>query len=236
MKIMYLLAVALVLSACMRFSDLHEEIKGSGKPGTETRSLANFTKIRLEGAMDVYVTQGASESARIEADDNLLKYITTDVSNNELEISSTESLESDNPIKVYVTVKSLTALNLEGSGTMVTQTPFNSREFGASIAGSGDINANITAEKLNASIAGSGNVILKGSANLASVSVAGSGDVKGYDLVAKTASVDIAGSGDCEVNATEQLTGNIMGSGSIYYHGDPKLNTSIMGSGDIKKK
>lgn len=235
MKNMYLLAATLLFSACMHV-DMQQEIRGSGKLSSETRSLGQFTKVRLEGAMDVYITQGATESARIEADDNLLKYITTDVSKNELEISTSESIESDNPVKVYVTVRSLTAMNLEGSGSMVTQVPFSSKEFVASIAGSGDIDANIKAEKLNASIAGSGDVKLKGSADLASVNVAGSGDVKGFDFVARTASVDIAGSGDCEVNAIEQLTGNIMGSGSIYYHGDPKLNTSIMGSGDIKKR
>jgi hypothetical protein len=236
MKIMYLLTAALVLSACVRFSELGEEIKGSGKQATETRTLANFSKISLEGDMDVYVTYGTTESARIEADDNLLKYITTKIEGNELVISSSEPIHSESPIKVYVTADDLAALSIAGSGKMVTQTPFTSKDFGASIAGSGDIDANIIAEKLSASVAGSGNVILKGSANLASVTVAGSGDVKGYNLVTKTASVDIAGSGNCELNTTEQLTGNIMGSGSIYYHGDPKLNRSIMGSGDIQKR
>jgi hypothetical protein len=237
MKIMYLLATTLLLSACVRFSDLDREtIKGSGKIATETRSLSGFSKISLEGDMEVYVSQGAGESVRIEADDNLLRYVTTKIEGNELVLSTSESLNSENPIKLYVTADDLTALSMAGSGKMITQTPFTAKDFSTSIAGSGDIDANIVAQKVSASIAGSGNVILKGSADLASVSVAGSGDVKGYNLIAKTASVDIAGSGNCELSASEQLTGNIMGSGSIYYHGDPKLNKSIMGSGDIKKK
>lgn len=235
MKIMYLLAATLLLSACVRFSDL-EQIKGSGKLATETRALTGFSKISLEGDMEVYVTQGATESVRIEADHNLLKHITTTIEGGELEISSNESLNSENPIKVYVTADDLSALRMAGSGKLITQTPFTSKDFSTSIAGSGSIAANIVAEKLTASIAGSGNVILKGTADLASVSVAGSGDVKGFDLITKTASVDIAGSGNCELSTTDQLTGNIMGSGSIYYHGDPKLNKSIMGSGDIQKK
>jgi hypothetical protein len=236
MKTMYLLAATLLLSACVRFGDLHDATKGSGTSATETRTVTGFTKISLEGAMDVFVTQGANESVRIEADDNLLKLITTDVSGGELELSSSESIDPVTPIKVYITARSLDGLSIAGSGKIVTETPFTTKDFDASIAGSGDIQANVIAEQIDASIAGSGNVILKGSTNSASVSVAGSGDVRGFDLAAKSASVDIAGSGDCEISASEQLTGNIMGSGSIYYKGDPKVMRSIMGSGDIHKK
>jgi hypothetical protein len=235
MKTMYLLAASLLLSACVHI-DMQQEIKGSGKQATETRTVKGFSKVSLEGDMDVYVTYGTSESVRIEADDNLLKYITTKIEGDELKIATSESIHSETPVKVYVTADDLAGLSMAGSGKMITQTPFTSKEFAASIAGSGDIDASITAEKLTASIAGSGDVKLKGSANIASVSVAGSGNVKGYDLTAKSASVDIAGSGNCELNTTDLLTGNIMGSGSIYYHGDPKLNSSIMGSGDIKKR
>lgn len=237
MKSMYLLVAAFVLSACVRFSDLDpSSIKGSGTKATETRTLGSFTKVSLEGAMDVYVSQGANESVRIEADDNILKVITTEISGGELEISTSESISPVTPIKVWVTAKSLEGLSMAGSGTMVTETPFTSKNFDASIAGSGDIHANVTADNVDASIAGSGNVVLKGAAKLASVSVAGSGDVHALELATQTATVDIAGSGDCEINATEQLTGNIMGSGSIYYKGEPKVNSSIMGSGDIKRK
>lgn len=236
MKTMYLLAAALLLSACARMSDLHLATKGSGSSATETRTVTGFTKISLEGGMDVFVTQGANESVRIEADDNLLKLITTSLSAGELELSTSESIDPVTPVKVYITAKSLDGLSIAGSGKIVTETPFTTKDFDASIAGSGDIQANVIAEQIDASIAGSGNVILKGSTNAASVSVAGSGDVKGFDLVAKSVSVDIAGSGDCEITASEQLTGNIMGSGSIYYKGDPKLKSSVMGSGNIQKK
>ena len=237
MKIMYLLVTALVLGACVRFSDLDPTaVKGSGTKATETRTLAGFTKVALEGAMDVYVSQGSSESVRIEADDNILKVITTEIDNGELEISTSESIDPVTPIKIWVTAKTLEGMSIAGSGKMVTETPFTSKTFDASIAGSGDLHAEITADDLEANIAGSGNVVLKGTAKQASVNVAGSGDVKGFDLNAQSVKIDIAGSGDCEISAAQELTGNIAGSGSIYYRGEPKISRSIMGSGDIRKK
>jgi hypothetical protein len=237
MKIMYLLVAALVLGACVRFSDLDPTaVKGSGTKATETRTLSQFSKVELEGAMDVFVSQGTNESVRIEADDNILKLITTEIKNGELELSTSESISPVTPIKVWVTTRSLEGLSIAGSGTIVTETPVTAEKFATSIAGSGDIHANVNAQTVDASIAGSGDVVLTGTAKLTSVSVAGSGDVRAIDLATQTATVDIAGSGNCEIDATEQITGNIMGSGSIYYKGEPKVSRSIMGSGDIRKK
>lgn len=213
-----------------------DAVKGSGTIKSETRQISGFSKVSLEGAMDVYIVQGDNESVRIEADDNLLKLIETNVKKGELEITNSESISPSQTIKVYVTARTLEAMSVAGSGNMTTQSAFSSEQFDVAIAGSGDITADVRAETVEAAIAGSGDIILKGTANSTDVSIAGSGDVKALDLATRTATVDIAGSGDCEVHTSEMLTGNIMGSGSIRYKGEPKINSSIMGSGDIERK
>jgi hypothetical protein len=235
MKNMHLLATSLILASCVHTGDLGS-VKGSGTIATETRQITGFTKVALEGAMDVYITKGENESVRIEADENLLKLITTKIDNGELEIGSDMDLEPSKTIKVYVTARVLEAMSVEGSGDMIAQSAFASTSFAASIAGSGDITGEIQAEQLDASIAGSGDIKLKGSANKMSIDVAGSGDVNTIDLVSKSVDINIAGSGDCQVHAVEAINANVMGSGNIQYRGEPKVTQSIMGSGSISKK
>ena len=232
---MLLLATAFLAAACMHVGDF-DAVKGSGTVKSEIRQITGFTKVSLEGAMDVFIVKGESESVRIEADDNLLKLIETKVDGDELEISSTEELEPSQTIKVYVTTRALEGMSIAGSGDMVTQSPFVSKAFAAAIAGSGDIKADVQAEVLDASIAGSGDINIKGSAGKTEVDIAGSGSVNGIELVTRAVDVNIAGSGNCQVHASEVLTANIMGSGSVYYRGEPKINQSVMGSGSITRK
>jgi hypothetical protein len=223
------------LSACVHTGDF-DSIKGSGTIKSVTRHVADFTKVSLEGAAEVIISQGSTPSVRIEGDDNLLEHITTTVDGSELEISNQHSISPTKSIKVFVTTKQLEGLSIAGSGTITTEVPFEARAFNVSIAGSGDIIADISAEQVSASISGSGDISLRGTAKSASVSIAGSGDYKGYALTTNSTSVDIAGSGDAEVHAAETLTGNIMGSGDILYRGEPRINSSIMGSGSIEKQ
>lgn len=235
MKTMFTVVNALLLSACMHVGEF-DAIKGSGKIATENRTITGFTRISLEGSADVYVTQGAAESIRIEADDNLLQHITTEVTGGELEISNRESISPSQNVKVFITARSLEGLSIAGSGIIVTETPFSANTFELAIAGSGDIKARVNADVVDASIAGSGDIVVAGSAKSSSISIAGSGDYKAYDLSANTADISIAGSGDCELIANESLTASIMGSGSVYYKGEPKISSSIMGSGSIERK
>src|SRR5690606_31067141 len=46
--------------------------KGSGNRRSESRPVATFTEVRVEGFIDLEVTQGATPTLVLEADDNLL--------------------------------------------------------------------------------------------------------------------------------------------------------------------
>ncbi len=52
-------------------------IQGSGDVITESRDVSGFDSVSLTGIGRVIITQGDKESLTIEADDNLLEYITS---------------------------------------------------------------------------------------------------------------------------------------------------------------
>ncbi|MEI9957281.1 MAG: DUF2807 domain-containing protein [Ferruginibacter sp.] len=53
---------------------------GSGNVVTENRTVDNFTGIDVSSSFDVEVKIGSPASVRVEADDNIIKYIVTKVS------------------------------------------------------------------------------------------------------------------------------------------------------------
>ena len=71
---------------------------GSGDLSTKSRSVSNFNEIVLLGSGTVHVDLTGSESLVIEADDNLLPILTSEVINGRLELGSSAPYASRSPI------------------------------------------------------------------------------------------------------------------------------------------
>ena len=191
--------------------------KGSGVVKTESRTVSGFEAVRLEGSGDVTITQTGSESLTIEADDNILPKLTSDVVDGTLVlgVKKDETISPSHPIKYTVTVAKLT---------------------GIALAGSGNIDARpITTGTLSVDLSGSGNTTVQGQAMSQAVSIAGSGNYRGQDFATGSAKVDISGSGSVTVRVQDTLDVRIAGSGSVTYYGDPKVTQNVSGSGSVQR-
>ena len=72
-----LIISVLVLGACrLPFVDVE---RGSGDLVTETREVSGFSEIRLDGAGRLMITQGDTESLEIQAEDNIIGELTSEV-------------------------------------------------------------------------------------------------------------------------------------------------------------
>lgn len=211
-------------------------VKGNGNVVVKERSVDHFHAIKVEGSLDVFVHQGETEGIKVEADENLHEYISTEVKGKKLVVTTTRSIKKAEKLVVYVTATELEAISLAGSGDIVGETPFKSKKFASTLAGSGDITLEVEANDLSVTLAGSGDVSIKGKANAIAAKVAGSGDINAAKLCAQNGSVSISGSGDVSVHIEEALSVSIAGSGDVRYVGNPTVSTSVIGSGTVRKK
>lgn len=212
-------------------------IEGSGNVVTENRTVATFTGIDLQCSANVYFSQGETQSVKVEAEDNIIGHITTEVKNDELLVSTDgKDFNTRQQINIYVTVKELCLLELTGSGNMIGQSHINCDNMTLRIAGSGDLKADVRSLTMKLKVSGSGNLDVSGTATSTDIRIAGSGNVNAKNLQTMNSAVAISGSGQTTINASDQLTVSITGSGDVHYVGDPlKLKTSITGSGNVTK-
>jgi hypothetical protein len=212
-------------------------IDGSGKVVTENRTVITFTGIDLQCSANVYFTQGDEQSVKIEAEDNIINHITTEVKNDELIVSTDgKDFNTQQQVNVYVTVKELCLLELTGSGNMIGKSHINCDNMTLHIGGSGDIKADVRSLTMKIKLSGSGNLEVSGTATSTDVRIAGSGNVNARNLQSMESAVAISGSGQSTINASAQLTVSISGSGDVHYVGEPqKLKTNITGSGSVSK-
>lgn len=205
----------------------------------ETRKIDKFTGIKSEGSYYIVVEDAAPDGKiTLSGNEDQISNISTEVDGKGVLIIKNKKNVFKNfkkQVKITVKGKNLNFVALSGSGDIILQGTQNTTNFAAHLSGSGDIKAEVKADKVTTSISGSGDIKLSGNAQSISVNIAGSGEVDAAHLKSNQADVNIAGSGDAKVWCTDAVTGSVVGSGDIYFKGNPsKSNLKIVGSGDYR--
>jgi Putative auto-transporter adhesin, head GIN domain len=205
---------AIALSAC-KFAG--RGIAGSGVRKTEKRDLKSFKAIDAKGAYEINVTCQKPASFEIEADDNLLPLIKTEVHDGVLTVSSDENYHSAKAVALRITVPELTE---------------------AISRGAGEINISDAAgEKLHLESMGAASFNATGKVKSVEISSSGAGKIDAANLQAEKAKVDVTGAASVEVYASDQLDVKVSGVGSVEYSGNPKtVNKSVSGIGSVNPK
>jgi Putative auto-transporter adhesin, head GIN domain len=236
----------------------NNQTKGSGVIKEESRAVANFSQLTLALPANVTITQGATESLTISADDNLLPLMSTRVVNNALLIEGDKSrgFSTKKEIKIRLMVKSLNTIKIKGSGD-VHGDQLKSDKLDIAIEGSGDVKFNaIRADEFKVGILGSGDVSIDTvESKLLESNVRGSGDVKFGSVKAGQVNISVTGSGDVgAAGSADKVLIEISGSGDVRtsrliarevdvkviasgdadVHATEKLNASVRGSGEIR--
>lgn len=216
-------------------------IKGNGNNITIERNTGNYEGISVSGWFDVDLVTGEEGTISLQGEENLLKYVITEVKDGKLVIKTKKGVNLktsswNSEIRITVPVESISSVSLSGSGDIVGKTKIRSDKFNTAMSGSGDITLDLETGYLSATMSGSGDITLQGKTSDFEATVSGSGDIEAYDLEADHVSATVSGSADIQVTANKSITARVSGSGDISYRGNPeKVNTKTSGSGDISK-
>jgi hypothetical protein len=204
------LILALMLSGCIH------GVHGSGVRKTEKRDLPAFTAIDTSGAFEVEVNCQKPASLEIEADDNLLPLVQTDVRDGVLHVSTTKGYSSNGGIVLRIAVPDLASIKSTGAGK------FNV--------------ASVKNDAFEIKSTGAATVVASGQTKSVKISSTGAGTIDAHNLRASDADVSVTGAASVVVNATDELDVTVSGAGRVIYSGNPKVNKKINGAGQVIKK
>jgi len=213
--------------------------RGSGTIVNETRKVSDFAAISVDYPAQVFVTQGAVSSVKIEADDNVQPGLQTRVRNNKLEIFyKAEDGKHVNPtkmVKITIVVKDLKEVDFSSAGELNME-GLKTEDLDISISGAGNLNLNnLSAKKISVSLSGAGSMSASGKVEDFDLTISGFGSFDGKDLHCQTANVDLSGAGSATVWVDDQLDARISGAGSVNYYGSPEVTKQVSGIGNISK-
>ena len=196
-----LMLLLVTFSGC-HFGHLGPTVSGSGVRKTEKRDLPPFQEIDTTGALNIQVVCQQPESFEIEADDNILPLIQSEVRNGVLHLKEKQGYNSRQGVFVRITVPNLEGFDATGAGKVRISSLKN--------------------DKFQVHSTGAATVTVTGETRDLEIHTTGAGTVDAHNLHAQKANVSSTGAAKVEVYATEELEASATGAGHVTYSGNPK--------------
>ncbi|HEX5808920.1 MAG TPA: head GIN domain-containing protein [Anaerolineales bacterium] len=216
-------------------------VPGSGNVQTETRNPGAFEAIAIEypGA-EIIIEQGDNETVEIEADDNLLPQLSTEVLSGTLTIKNVETdwnamVNPSKPMKIHITVKDLNTIVLSAPVGDLEVNDLQASTLNLVVSGGAQVKLNgLQADLLDTVLSGAGDIQASGKTNEIKLILSGLGSFNAADMESKKADIELSGMGGATVRVEEELAATITGAGSIQYFGNPHVEQSVNGAGSVK--
>jgi hypothetical protein len=231
-QLVFLSSTILLLFNCACTS-----IEGTGPLVSQKRNTNEFSGVTLDISANVYLIHGDTPTVMLRAQQNIADEIITEMDGSNLVIKTKNSISTNEPIEVWLTLKTIEEVELNGSGSISSSSTFKCEKTRIDISGSGKISLALMNEKLDVTLDGSGDLNLSGKVTTAELEISGSGNILASECYIDDCDVTVSGSGMAKLHVSEKLTSTINGSGSVHYSGNPqKTKSEISGSGQLIKE
>ncbi len=209
----------LVVLAAVLFSSCDSE-EGSGHVITQKRNVGSFKKITASEGSEVEIRKGTS-GVSVEADDNIIDLVETDVDGNTLQIGLKDHTSVSNVhIKVYVTAEELTGVNVSSGAEIMSAERMNSTGTVTLEASSaGKITFKVDAPRVDADASSGSEINVTGRTKTVKASGSSGSSVHAFELLSEAAAADASSGAQVDVFASVSVDGSASSGGGVKYKG-----------------
>ncbi len=229
-----LLFVGIVMSLPAQRNN-RSRVSGSGNIEKETRTVSSFDALDISNAFDVYLTQGNKESLVIEADDNILKHIYTEVVAGKLKIYTKGNIRRIKTMKAYISFKKLDEIELSCAVEIHGENAMKFEDLTIDASGASEIYLKLTADRVYLDLSGASEIEFSGSANELVVDASGASEIKAIDFEVDDCILEASGACSVKVFANRNLEVDASGASTVRYKGSPSVEIDVSGVSSVKR-
>ena len=233
------LAIAVLLSlfasSCMMDVNFGNGKTGNGEIVEENRGVSeDFTEILASEGIDVFVTQDSEFKISVEADENIIDLIGTDIRDGKLKIHAIENIGRATK-NVYVSLPHITALKSSSGADLVVQNVVESESIELDASSGSDLRVELVANEVSADASSGADIKVSGRADVLYADASSGSDIKARELTVKRCNADASSGADISVNVSESLVADASSGADITYSGDASVQTKKSVSGSVRK-
>lgn len=236
-KIIVTLLASLFFVSCNLDIQLGQGERGNGNVVTEDRNTTEtFTVVKASEGLDVYVTQGNTADITVEADENIIDLIRTDIKNGVLRIHTEKRIGRAKSKKVHVTLSDITKLTASSGADLESRGLLSADRLVLDSSSGADIIVTVNANEVQCDASSGADIRVSGTAETLVADASSGSDIRAGALEVKKCIAEASSGADITVNASEELSASASSGGDVKYNGNPniiKKNSSA--SGRVKK-
>lgn len=234
-NLIIVLITAIILSSCN--ININNGEKGNGNVVTQERNVSeNFTEVRGSAGLEVYLTQGNENKIVVEADENLLQYITTDIESGKLHVTTSSNIGRSKAKKVYVTFKKLNNIEASSGADVIASSVIKSRNLSLRSSSGADLKLEIFSEDLDIKSSSGSEVEVSGKASSLNADASSGSEIDAEKLLVVNCNAEASSGAEVTINVKDRLETNVSSGGNIKYYGNPvSVNSNKSHSGSVKK-
>ena len=209
---------------------------------TKNMTVNNFNKVSVSSGIDLYLTQGNSESAKAVGDKELVDRLILVKEGNKLNIKYRDNnslsgmFRGGKSLKVYLNFKTLEELSASGGSDVYAQQAIKTDRMALATSGGSDVELNIICKDITIKASGGSDVDLKGTATNMDMHISGGSDVDAEAFSVDYAKVHASGGSDAVIRVNKGLEADASGGSDIRFSGNASYKkTSSSRSGSVKR-
>lgn len=214
-----------------------DQIKGSGRIVTEKRNTGGFNGVSASEGLNVELSYGEVEEVEVEADDNIIKYIETDVRDGILRIRMEDNTSYRNAhLKVYVRAPRINSLKASSaSEILVKELLKNNDKLRLNASSAARISLTVDAPELSIQASSGSTVEISGRTRDYTAELSSGSDLKAVDLLSERVSIKASSGSSASVHASVSLKARASSGSDIRYRGAGNVEKTLSSGGSIEK-
>lgn len=237
-RIITIAIIGLLVSSCNFDFNMNPGKVGNGNVVSEERDAdESFTKIKASEGLDVYITQSNTQSIEVEADDNIISLIATDIDNGVLTIHAKENIGRAKSKKIYVSLPEIDKIVSTSGADVYSTDVIVADNLEVKCNSGADVKIEVKAESVTCSTSSGADIKISGTAQSLEASASSGSDIHAKNLEVKNCNASVSSGADITVYTTDKLVAKSSSGGDIHYYGNPESVTkNKSSSGGVHKK
>jgi Putative auto-transporter adhesin, head GIN domain len=234
----FLLSILILVS----FAAFAQDVPAKDPNATERTLSGPFSAITVTDGIDLYLTQGQTESVAVTtSDEKYMVRLKTEVDGGTLKIYYDNkgvnfAFNEKRKLKVWVTFKNIDKLNASGGANVKTSSAIDADKLDMRFTSASHFTGKINVKQLTVDQSSGSGMTVSGRADKISVEASSASIFKGFDLSVDYCDAKASTAAGVHITINKELTAKANSGGGIKYKGTALIKDLNVSSGGTVKK
>ncbi len=230
-KVWYTTMVCLLVTFSLTVGSCIPHIHGNGNVVKEERHVSNFDAISASTGIQVLITQDNFEKVVVEADENILKILKTEISGGKLKIYLEEGVLHAKKMSVYVTVKTLKSVEGSAGSSVKSENKINADDMRVHASSGSSVHMEVSCNQLKVDSSSGSSMKVTGTAKSIKADSSSGSTLNASDLVAESGEASASSGAGLKINVTKDVKAHASSGAGITISGNPSIRDTNSSSG-----